>query len=220
MSLDTSSFFSIKLSFQVALVATFFVTVLGTLIAYLLATRKFKGKSLLEVFITLPLILPPTVTGYYLIVLFGRNGWIGRYFEMNLTFTWGAAVIASFVVSLPLMVRTAQAAIESVDRSMINTAYMLGYSEKETAFKIVFPLAKRGLLAGVILSFARAMGEFGATLMFAGNIPGKTNTMPLEIYSLASAGEWTQAHFLVLVLTLSSVIFLLVATKLAKRGDK
>lgn len=218
--MDTDNFFSIKLSFQVALVATFFVALIGTFFAYLLGTRKFKGKSLVEVFITLPLILPPTVTGYYLILLFGRNGWIGRCFEINVMFTWWAAVIASFVVSLPLMVRTAQAAIESVDRSMINTSYMLGYTEIETAFKVVFPLAKRGLWAGVVLSFARAMGEFGATLMFAGNIPGRTNTMPIEIYSLASAGEWKSAHFFVLVLTCSSIIFLLVATKLAKRGEK
>lgn len=217
MFLSGFDFFPIKLSLQVAFVATFFVVIAGTALAYLLATKKFRGKTLLEVLITLPLILPPTVTGYYLILLFGRQGIVGKYFEWNLTFTWGAAVIASFVVSLPLMVRTAQAAIESVDRSMINTSYMLGYGKWQTAFKVIFPLARKGLLAGTILSFARAMGEFGATLMFAGNIPGRTNTMPLEIYSLASSGDWTKAHVLVLILTLGSILILVLATKLARK---
>ncbi len=217
MVLSGFDFFPIKLSVQVAFVATFFVVIIGTALAYLLATKKFRGKTFLEVLITLPLILPPTVTGYYLILLFGRQGMIGKFFDWNLTFTWGAAVIASFVVALPLMVRTAQAAIESVDRSMINTSYMLGYGRWQTAMKVIFPLSKKGLIAGAILSFARAMGEFGATLMFAGNIPGRTNTMPLEIYSLASSGEWGKAHLLVLILTIGSILILMLATKLAQK---
>ncbi len=217
MLLSGFDFFPIELSLQVALVATLFVVVVGTALAYLLATKKFRGKTFLEVLITLPLILPPTVTGYYLIILFGRQGVIGKFFDWNLTFTWGAAVIASFVVALPLMVRTSQAAIESVDRSMINTSYMLGYGRWQTAFKVIFPLSKKGLIAGAILSFARALGEFGATLMFAGNIPGRTNTMPLEIYSLASSGEWEKAHLLVLILTVGSILILVLATKLAKK---
>ncbi len=118
-------------------------------------------------------------------------------------FTWYAAVLASYVVALPLLIKTARSAIESVDRSLINASYTLGHSELDTALKVVLPLARRGIVAGTVLSFARAMGEFGATLMLAGNLPGKTNTMPIAIYSLAGSGEWTQAHLMVLLLTVA-----------------
>ena len=209
--------FSITLSLKVATVATMFVTLIGGGIAYFLATRQFKGKVLIEILVTLPLIMPPTVTGYYLILIFGRHGVIGRVVYAltgwSIMFSWYAAVLASFVVALPLMVKTAQAAIESVDRSMIDTSYTLGYSELQTALKIVLPLARRGILAGVILSFARAMGEFGATLMVAGNIPGRTNTLPLSIYTSVASGDWNKAHLMVLLLTLTSGFFLLLANK-------
>jgi molybdate transport system permease protein len=131
-------------------------------------------------------------------------------------FTWWGGVVASLIISLPLMVKTAEAAIASVDKSMIETSYMLGYSEFETAIHIILPLAKNGIIAGFVLSFARAIGEFGATLMLAGNIPGKTNTMPLTIYSLAASGEWNKAHLLVLILTLMSMIFLMLTYSLSK----
>jgi molybdate transport system permease protein len=218
--MDDASLFSFRLSLQVALLATLLVTVLGTATAYLLATRRFRGRTAVEVLVTLPLVLPPTVTGYYLVVLFGRHGWLGGPIEAltggSLMFTWGAAVLASAVVAFPLMVRTAQAAIESVDRSMIETAYTLGYSEAETARRVVLPLARRGLLAGVSLAFARAIGEFGATLMLAGNIPGRTDTMPLAIYGAAASGDWGRAHALVLVLTLGSAALLYAAHKLGR----
>ncbi len=116
-------------------------------------------------------------------------------------FTWYAAVLASFVVALPLMIKTTRASIESVDKNLINASYTLGHSELKTALMVILPLSKKGIIAGAVLSFARAMGEFGATLMIAGNIPGKTNTMPLSIYSLASSGEWSEAHMMVLLLT-------------------
>jgi molybdate transport system permease protein len=215
--MDTHVWFSITLSLKVATVATLFVTLIGGGIAYFLATRQFKGKVLIEILATLPLIMPPTVTGYYLILIFGRHGVIGRVIYgltgWSIMFSWYAAVLASFVVALPLMVKTAQAAIESVDSSMIDTSYILGYSELQTTLKIVLPLAKRGILAGVILSFARAMGEFGATLMVAGNIPGRTNTLPLAIYTSASSGDWNKAHLMVLLLTLTSGFFLFLAYK-------
>jgi molybdate transport system permease protein len=218
--MDDASLFSFRLSLQVALLATLLVAVLGTATAYLLATRRFRGRTAVEVLVTLPLVLPPTVTGYYLVVLFGRHGWLGGPIEAltggSLMFTWGAAVLASAVVAFPLMVRTAQAAIESVDRSMIDTAYTLGYSEIETARRVVLPLARRGLLAGVSLAFARAIGEFGATLMLAGNIPGRTDTMPLAIYGAAASGDWGRAHGLVLVLTLGSAALLYAAHKLGR----
>ncbi|MBF0298945.1 MAG: molybdate ABC transporter permease subunit [Oligoflexia bacterium] len=218
--MNESILFPIRLTFQVAIVSTFLTAIFGIIIAYILATRNFKGKILLEIIITLPLILPPTVTGYYLILIFGRNGIIGNLIfkltEWNIMFTWWACVLASFIVSLPLMVKTAEAAIKSLDKTMIDTSYTLGYSEIQTAIKIVLPLAKNGIIAGIVLSFARSMGEFGATLMLAGNIPGRTNTMPLAIYSLVSSGEWDKTHLLVLILTISSTLFLLLTYKLGK----
>ena len=172
-------------------------------------------------FLTLPLVLPPTVTGYYLIILFGRNGLLGRpVFEAtgwSVMFTWQAAVLASFVVALPLMVKTARAAIESVDRDLINASYTLGHSNLKTAMKVILPLAKKGLIAGAVLSFARAMGEFGATIMLAGNIPGKTDTMPIAIYSLAGSGEWSKAHVMVAVFTALSGVFLYIANRFGRR---
>jgi len=213
--------FSIRLSLQVAFVSTALIMLVGIPVAYILSQRKFRGKELLDVLFTLPLVLPPTVTGYYLIVLFGRNGFLGRYvYEWtgwSIMFTWYAAVLASFMVALPLMIKTARAAIESVDKSLINASYTLGHSEVETAMRVILPLARRGIIAGVILSFARAMGEFGATLMLAGNLPGRTTTMPIAIYSLAASGEWSKVHGMVAILTVMSGIFLYIANRQTKR---
>jgi molybdate transport system permease protein len=220
MTMDSSAFFSLRLSLQVATAATFFIVIIGTAVAYLLARRDFKGKEAIDIALTLPLVLPPTVTGYYLIVLFGRNGAIGRLIYEStgwtIMFTWYAAVLASFVVAFPLMMKTTRAAIETVDGNLINASYTLGHSETETALKVILPLAKRGIIAGAVLSFARAMGEFGATLMLAGNLPGKTDTMPLAIYSLAGSGEWSKAHLLALVFTLVSGMFLYLANRFGK----
>ncbi len=210
-----------RLSLQVATVATAFVFVTGITVAYFLARKNFRGKELLDILFTLPLVLPPTVTGYYLIVLFGRNGIVGKiiyhWTGWTIMFTWYAAVLASFVVALPLMIKTARAAIESVDANLINASYTLGRTEFQTAVRIILPLAKKGIIAGVVLSFARAMGEFGATLMLAGNLPGKTDTMPLAIYSLAGSGEWSRAHAMVLLLTMLSGGFLYLANKYSRR---
>ncbi len=219
--MDGSALFSMRLSLQVATVSTLFIVIIGVPIAYLLARKNFHGKELLDIVLTLPLVLPPTVTGYYLIIAFGRNGFIGRYLYewagWSIMFTWYAAVLASFVVALPLMIRTGRAALESVDTNLVNAAYTLGHSELETALKVTLPLAKRGLLAGVVLSFARALGEFGATLMIAGNIPGRTDTMPLAIYSLAGSGDWGKATAMVIMLTLTAGIFLYLANRCGKR---
>ena len=219
--LDSQALSSLRLSLQVASLATLFIVLNGTLAAYLLAMKNFRGKEVLDMFLTLPLVLPPTVTGYYLIILFGRNGLLGKpVFEAtgwSVMFTWQAAVLASFVVALPLMVKTARAAIESVDRDLINASYTLGHSQINTALKVIFPLAKKGLIAGAVLSFARAMGEFGATIMLAGNIPGKTDTMPIAIYSLAGSGEWSKAHVMVAVFTALSGVFLYTANRFGRR---
>ncbi len=219
--MDDSLLFSLRLSFQVASAATLLMVPIGTALAYLLAKRNFKGKEFLDILLTLPLVLPPTVIGYYLILLTGRNGLLGsilyRWTGWSIMFTWYAGVLASFVVALPLMIKTARASIESVDQTLIDASSTLGRSEIETALKVILPLAKKGILAGAVLSFARAMGEFGATLMVAGNIPGKTATMPISIYTFASGGEWSKANFLVIFFTLTSGLFIYTANKFSRK---
>jgi molybdate transport system permease protein len=209
------------LSLKVAILATLLVTVLGTGIALLLANANFRGKGLVESILLLPMILPPTVTGYYLVILLGRYGLFGgplfRWTGWNIMFTWQAAVVAAAVVALPIMVRTAQSAIESVDKEMIDSSTMLGYAQIETAIRVTLPLAWQGILAGIVLAFTRAIGEFGATLMLAGNIPGRTDTMPLAIYGYATSGDWQKAHALVAILTLFSIVFLLLARRISRK---
>jgi len=219
--MDEEIFFSIRLSLQVASVATALIILTGIPTAYLLARKNFRGREILDVVLTLPLVLPPTVTGYYLIIVFGRKGIIGstiyEWTGWNIMFTWQAAVLASFVVAFPLMLKTARAAIESVDENFINVSYTLGHSEWKTALLVILPLAKRGIVAGVVLTFARAMGEFGATLMIAGNLPGRTDTMPIAIYTLAGSGEWSKAHVMVILLTMISGFFLYIVNRYSKR---
>ncbi|OHE23522.1 MAG: molybdenum ABC transporter permease subunit [Syntrophus sp. GWC2_56_31] len=219
--MEISVLFSVRLSLQVAAVSTALIILTGIPVAYFLARRDFRGKELLDVLCTLPLVLPPTVTGYYLILLFGRNGFIGgliyEWTGWSIMFTWYAAVLASYIVALPLMIKTTRTAIESVDKNLINASYTLGHSDFDTALKVILPLAKRGIVAGTVLSFARAMGEFGATLMLAGNLPGRTDTMPLAIYSLAGSGDWSQAHLMVLLMTAMSGAFLYIANRYTKR---
>ena len=171
---------------------------------------------------TIPLILPPTVTGYYLIVLFGRRGWLGgplyQLTGWSIAFTWYAAVVAATIMALPLLVRTAKAAFESVDRDLERAAYTLGRSEWRTALEVTLPLARNGILAGLVLAFARALGEFGATLMLAGNIPGKTTTVPLAIYTAVQTGEDAAALLLVGLLTALSCLVIVAANRLGARA--
>jgi molybdate transport system permease protein len=214
---------ALQLSLQVATVATAVTAAVGVPLAYVLARRRFWGRAAVDVLVTLPLVLPPTVTGYYLIVLLGRRGVLGRpLFELTgwtVAFTWHAAVIASTVVAMPLLVRTARAAIESVDRNLERAAYTLGRSEWRTALEVTLPLARNGILAGLVLAFARALGEFGATLMLAGNIPGKTTTAPLAIYTAVQTGESGEATLLVGLLTALSCVVLLAAGRLGARAQ-
>jgi len=218
--MDNSILFSLRLSLQVALAATVLMVFFGVTTAYFLAVKKFKGSDFLDIFLTLPLVLPPTVTGYYLIIIFGRNGLVGsilyRLTGWSIMFTWYAAVLASFVVSVPLLIKTARAAIESVDKNIISASYALGLSEFQTAVCIVLPLARKGIIAGIILAFTRALGEFGATLMIAGNIPGKTNTVPLAIYACASNGDWSKANLMVAALTVLSGVALYLANRYSR----
>ena len=218
--MDSSTIFSLRLSLQVAVTATILMVLCGVPVSYLLARKSFRGREVIDMLLTLPLVLPPTVTGYYLIVLFGRSGYIGKLIYQwsgwSIMFTWHASVLAAFVVAIPLLIKTGRAAIESVDRNMIQAAFALGLSEFQTAVYIVLPLARKGILAGVILSFARALGEFGATLMIAGNIPGKTNTMPLAIYTSAGSGDWSKANLMVISLTALSAVALYLANRYSR----
>jgi molybdate transport system permease protein len=220
MSADMAS--AVWLSIRVALLATALNAAIGIPLAYLLARRRFWGLGAVDLLVTLPLVLPPTVTGYYLIVLLGRRGVLGsplyQVTGWTVAFTWYAAVIAATVMALPLLVRTARAAMESVDRDLERAAYTLGRSELRTALEVTLPLARNGILAGLVLAFARALGEFGATLMLAGNIPGKTATVPLAIYTAVQVGEAHEAAVLVGVLTTLSCAVLLVSSRLGARA--
>ena len=220
MSVDAVS--ALGLSIRVAIAATVLNALIGIPLAYLLARRVFRGRALVDLLVTLPLVLPPTVTGYYLIVLLGRRGWLGgpvyALTGWSVAFTWYAAVIAATVMALPLLVRTARAAIESVDHELEKAAYTLGRSEWRTALEVTLPLARNGIIAGLVLAFARALGEFGATLMLAGNIPGKTTTVPLAIYTAVQTGEMNEAILLVLALTVLSCLVLVLAGRLGARA--
>lgn len=220
MSAETLS--AIGLSARVAVAATAVNAIVGVPLAYLLARRRFAGRALVDLLVTLPLVLPPTVTGYYLIVVLGRRGWLGAPLYAitgwSVAFTWYAAVIAATVMALPLLVRTARAAIESVDRDLERAAFTLGRPEWRAALEVTLPLARRGILAGLVLAFARALGEFGATLMLAGNIPGRTTTVPLAIYTAVQTGETSEALVLAAVLTALSCVVLVLADRLGMRA--
>lgn len=201
--------FPLHLSLRVAGIATVISFLLGVALAWLLARRRFWGRELVSALVTIPLVLPPTVLGYYLLTTIGRQSPLGRFLEeglgITLVFTWQAAVIASCIVSLPLMVRTAQGAMEAIDPDLEKAARTLGRSELSIFVTLTLPLAWRGILAGTALAFARAMGEFGATLMVAGNIPGRTQTMAVAIYDAVQGGKLSLANTLVVILTAVTV---------------
>ena len=189
------------LSIQVTAVATAIILVVGLALALLLARTHFRGQVLVEVVIALPLVLPPSVIGYYLLVALGRGSPLVEWLQVRTLFTWYAAVIASAIVGLPLMVQSARAAIANVDPVLENAARTLGSTELEILWRITLPLARRGILAGLVLGAARALGEFGATLMVAGNIPERTQTLPLAIYDAVQAQRYADANQMVLVMT-------------------
>lgn len=211
---------ALKLSLLVVSVTTIIVGLIGLVAAFLLAKFEFRGKELLDAVLTMPLVLPPTVTGYYLIVLLGRRGIVGSYIYdltgWTFAFTWQGAVVAAIVVSLPLMIKASRASIESVNPNYEIASYTLGKSRIETYLRITLPLAKRGIFAGLVLSFARSLGEFGATLMIAGNIPGKTQTMPLAIYEAVASGDERQAQILALTLTIISIAAVYLTNKISR----
>jgi len=209
-----SSFWSpILLSLQTAAVALLIVVVLGILIARWMSRKKFKGKVFLETILLLPLVLPPTVVGFLLVILLGRNSLIGSAIEslfgQPIMFTWPAAVIAAAVVAFPMMYQSAKTGFLSVDMRAEEAARVDGASEWKVFLLITLPLSAKALVAGFILSFARALGEFGATLMFAGNLPGKTQTMPTAIYVAFESGNMEATWLWVSVIMIISFLMLL-----------
>ncbi len=210
----------LALSLRIALTATFFACLFGIPLAWLLARRAFPGRDLLSVVILVPMVLPPTVLGYYLLLLIGRGGPVGRLAEAvgigRLVFTPTAAVIAAFFASFPFLVRAAQAGFESIDRAYEEAARTLGRGERQIFFTVAIPLAWRGIVAGIALAFARAVGEFGATLMVAGNIPGRTQTASIAIYEAVQTFRLADAHILALILSVLAGVILLAITRLGR----
>ena len=208
----------LALTLKVAGWATLLNLVLGVGVGLLLARRRFPGRELLDALLTLPMVMPPTVLGYYLLVLIGRRGpigaWLHTQFGVQLIFTWQGAVIAATIVAFPLVFKSARAAFEAVDPQLEQAARVLGLREAAVFFRVTLPLAWRGILAGALLAFARATGEFGATLMVAGSIPGKTQTLSVAVYEAVQAGQDDVANFLVAVTSVTCVAVLLAAGRL------
>jgi molybdate transport system permease protein len=189
------------LSLQVTVVATLALFAVGLALAVLLSRYRLPGQIVIETLIFLPLVLPPSVIGYFLLLALGSGSPLVEWFHVQLLFTWPAAAVASAVVGLPLMTQSARAAISGVDHRLEDAARTLGSSELEILWRVTLPLARRGIIAGLILGSARALGEFGATLMVAGNIPGRTQTLPLAIYDAVQARHYDQANAMVAVMT-------------------
>ena len=209
------------LTLRIASLATLIVFVFAVAFAWIIARFTFWGRDLLDAFLTLPLVMPPTVLGYYLIVVWGRNGWLGgwlyAHFGISLMFTWQGAVLAATVVAFPLLFKSARAAFEGVNTEYEKAARILGDNEIQVFFRVTLPLSARGLVAGTMLAFARAMGDFGATLMIAGNIQGKTQTAAMAVFDAVQVGDYTLANTLVGIMSMVCVTILVMTNKLAAR---
>jgi len=206
------------LTLKVAGIATLIAFLIGVALALLFARVRFAGRDFLDAMLTLPMVLPPTVLGYYLIVLLGRRSVIGQWleatFDFTFIFTWQGAVIAAAIVALPLVFKSARAAFEGVEPNLENAARVLGSKEPKVFVRVTLPLAMRGILAGTMLAFARAMGEFGATLMIAGNIPGRTQTLSMAVYDAVQAGNDSLANMLVIIISVTCIVILVSSGKL------
>ena len=211
--------FPLWLSLRVAALSTVISAAAGIGIAWVLANRDFRFKEWLDALVTLPLVLPPTVLGYYLLVLLGRDSLPGRVYEAvfgtPLVFTWQAAVVAALFHSLPLLVKSARAALESVDRDYERAARTLGATEARLFWSVTLPLARRSILAAIALAFARSLGDFGVTIMLAGNIPGRTQTVAVAIYDAVEAGNGAAARALVLAISAVALALLALANHMA-----
>jgi molybdate transport system permease protein len=210
------------LTLKVAGCATLIALLAGILAGFGVARSRSWLRELADAAFTLPMVLPPTVLGYYLLVVFGRRGWIGAWLEdhlgLRLVFTWQGAALAASIVAFPLVFKGARTAFESIDPHLEKAARSLGFSEWKVFMRVTLPLAWRGVLGGTMLAFARATGEFGATLMIAGNIPGKTQTLSIAIYDAVAGGRDEQAQFLVIIISLLCVLVLLGAGMTLRGG--
>ncbi len=213
--------FPIILSLRVAVFALLWVTPVGLALALVQARKQYPGRSLVDACLLLPLVLPPSVIGYFLVLVFGRYGVGGRLFEalfgLRFVFTSAGAVLAASVVALPILVKTAQPSLEAVPKSLEDVARSLGLGPWEVMWRVTLPLAWRGLVAAVVLAFVRAMGEFGATLMLAGQIRGRTNTMAIEIFTALQEGDEARAGFYVAILTIISLVVVMLAGRVGPR---
>jgi len=211
--------FPLFLSLKVSFTATLLSLLFGLPAAWVLARAKIPGKKLIDSLITLPVFLPPSVMGYYLLVVLGRNSFLGRildrYLGINFVFTWHSAVIAAFVVAAPLLIKSVKTAFESIDPDIEDAARTLGKSEWQVFFTVTLPLGWRGLITGAVMAFARALGDFGTTLMVAGNIPQKTQTMPIAIYDAVISGNNLLANTLVIIMTAVAFLVLWILHKFA-----
>lgn len=201
------------ISIKTSLLSTIITLIIGVPAAYYIANSRTKFKGLIDGIITLPLILPPTVVGFFLLLLCGKNGPVGiflkNHFNTTLIFSWPATVLSAIVVSFPMMYRSTRSSFEQIDSNIISAARTLGLSEFKIFYKIAVPIAYPGIIGGIVMTFARAMGEFGATLMLAGNIPGKTQTMPLAIFFAVEGGDMKQAMLWVLIIIAFSLSMIL-----------
>jgi len=220
--MDAPVWITLALTLKVAGWATAINLVLGVAAGWLLARRRFIGRELVDAVLTLPLVLPPTVMGYYLLVVIGKRGWLGHWlqqsFGINLIFSWQGAVVAATIVAFPLVLKSARAAFESVDPQLEQAARVLGLNEWAVFFRVSVPMAWPGILAGTLLVFARSLGEFGATLMVAGSIPGRTQTLSIAVYEAVQAGQDDTANFLVAITSITCIAVLLAAGRLAPAG--
>lgn len=201
------------ISLKTSAVATIITLILGVAAAWVVAAYTKKTKGIIDAILTLPMILPPTVVGFILLVIFGKKGLLGKFLEqmdISIIFSWSATVIAATVVSFPLMYKTLRASFENIDSNILDAARILGASELMVLFKIAIPVSWTGIVAGIILAFARSLGEFGATLMVAGNIPGKTQTIPVAIYFDVEGGNMSRAYLWVaLIFSISLTVMIL-----------
>ncbi|MEO6745670.1 MAG: molybdate ABC transporter permease subunit [Caldimonas sp.] len=213
-----SAWIALALTLKVAAWATALNLVFGVGIGYAIARWRVPGRDVVDAALTLPMVMPPTVLGYYLLTVIGSHGpigsWLLQTFGIRLIFTWQAAVIAAMIVAFPLVFKAARAAFETVEPELEDAARTLGIGEWAVFFRVSLPLAWRGILAGLLLSFARALGEFGATLMVAGSIAGKTQTLSIAVYEAVQAGQDDTANFLVAVTSITCLAVLLSAGKL------
>ena len=222
--MDAPVWITLALTLKVALWATAINLVAGVAVGWVLARRRFVGREVVSAGLTLPLVLPPTVVGYYLLVVIGKRGWLGHWlnetFGITLIFTWQGAVIAATVVAFPLVLTSARSAFEAVDPQLEKAARVLGLNEWSLFCRVTLPMAWPGIFAGTLLVFARSLGEFGATLMVAGSIPGRTQTLSVAVHDAVQAGDDATANLLVTIISITCMVALLAAGRIMPSGRR